>query len=86
MLQAVLLLALIQGGILFAIGLGVVGFFRSRPRLVIVASVILIFESIPFVVDGLFVFTLLAAAALLWSRRIQTHQKSPVAYRVASHS
>jgi DNA-binding HxlR family transcriptional regulator len=78
--QAVLQLALIQGGILFALGLGVVGFFRAHPRLVIVGSLILILESIPFVVDGLFVFTLLAAAALLLSMRTLTRLKSPVPY------
>jgi DNA-binding transcriptional ArsR family regulator len=80
MLQAVLQLALVQGGMLFAIGLGVVGFLRAHPRLVIVSSVILIFESIPLIFDGFFVFTLLAAASLLWSMRIQTHPKTPVAY------
>ena len=83
--QAVLRLALIQGGILVAIGLGTVGFLRSHPRLIIVGSVILLVESIPFVFDGLFVFTLLAAASLLWSMRTQTRPKSPTAYQGTSH-
>jgi hypothetical protein len=65
----VLRLVLIQGGILFAIGLGVVGFLRSHARLMMISSIILLLESIPFVFDGLFVFTLLAAVSLLWSAR-----------------
>ena len=80
MLRAILQLALVQGGILFAVGLGVVGFLRSHPRLVVVGSVILLFESIPLVFDGLFVFTLLAAVSLLWSMRIQTRPETPIAY------
>lgn len=80
MLKAVLQLALVQGGILLAIGLGVVGFLRAHSRLVIVGSVILIFESIPLVFDGLFVFTLLAASSLLWSMKMQIRPKTPVAY------
>ncbi len=76
MLQAVLRLILVQGGILLAIGIGAVGFLLTHPRLVIAGSVILILESIPLVLDGLFVFTLLAAASLLWSMRIQTRPNS----------
>lgn len=86
MLQAALRLALVQGGIVLAIGLGGVGFLRSHPRLVTVASVILVFESIPFVFDGLFVFPLIAAASLLWTKRILTHPKSPVEYRGTNHA
>jgi DNA-binding transcriptional ArsR family regulator len=84
MLQAALQLALVQGGMLFAIGLGVFGLLRAHPRLVIVGSVVLIFESIPLVFDGLFVFALLAAASLLWSMRIQTRPKSLAAFRGTS--
>ena len=85
LLQAALQLALVQGGILLAIGVGVVGFVRAHPRLVIVASVVLIFESIPLIFDGFFVFTLMAAVSLLWSMRIQTRPKNPAVFRHTSH-
>ena len=76
--QAILRLALIQGGILTAIGLGLIGVLRSRSAPLIVGSVILFLESIPLVFDGLFVFTLLAAGSLLWSRRGLTRAKSTI--------
>jgi hypothetical protein len=69
--QAVLRLALIQGGILIAIGLGMVGFLRSRSPLLIAGSVILFAESVPFVFDGLFVLTLPPAVFLMWVARRQ---------------
>jgi hypothetical protein len=65
--QAIVRLTLVQGGILTAIGVGLVGFLRSRPALLTVGSLILFFESVPLVFDGLFVFTLLGAVSLLWS-------------------
>jgi len=86
MLQAVLRITLVQGVILLSVGIGIFGFLRNHPRFVIVGSVILIFESIPFVFDGLFVFTLLAAVSLLWSMRIQTRPKDPAEFRQTSHA
>jgi hypothetical protein len=69
--QAVLRLALVQGGILIAIGLGMVGFLRSRSKLLTAGSVILCAESVLFVVDGLFVLTLPPAIFLMWVARRQ---------------
>jgi hypothetical protein len=74
--SAILRLALIQGGILTAIGLGVVGFLRSHSVLLVVGSMVLIFESVPLVFDGLSVFTLLAAVSFLWSAKYRLGTQS----------
>ena len=65
--QAILRLILIQGGILFASFSGVVGVVRSNRLLIMAASIVLIFESALFVVDGLFVLTVPPASLFLWS-------------------
>jgi len=74
--QAILALSLIQGGILFAFGLGAVGAARYRPTLLKAASAILFLESIPFVFDGLFVLTLPPAALFLWASRARDSRPS----------
>ena len=66
MSQAAMRLVLVQGGILTAVGLGIVGFLLTRPSLLIGGSVILFAESVPLVLDGLFVLTLPPALFLLW--------------------
>lgn len=67
--QAMLRLTLIQGGILFAFCLGILGVVRSRPTFLMAASAILFLESVPFVFDGLFVLTLPPAAVFLWASK-----------------
>jgi hypothetical protein len=69
--QAVLRLALVQGGILTAVGLAMLGFLRARPALLIGSSVVFFAESVPFVPDGLFVLTLPPALYLMWVARGQ---------------
>ena len=62
-------LAIIQGGILLAAGLGVLGVFGSRPILLVVSSAILFLESIPLVFGGAFVLTLLPAVFFGWQAK-----------------
>ncbi len=79
-------LSTIQGGILTAIGLGVVGFLRSRPTLLVAGSAIMILESVPFVFDGFFILTILAAISFLWCARRLTRAASTVRASVALSS
>lgn len=67
--QAMLRLTLIQGGILLAFCLGILGVVRSRPPFLMAASAILFLESFPFVFDGFFVLTLPPAALFLWASK-----------------
>jgi hypothetical protein len=62
-------LSLIQGGILVAVALGMLGVLRSRPKLLIFGSSILLAESFPLVFDGLLVFTLLSAGFFILAAR-----------------
>ena len=59
-------LAIIQGGILLAAGLGVLGVYGSRPTLLVISSATLFLESIPLVFGGAFVLTLLPAVFFGW--------------------
>jgi len=65
-LEAIVRLTLIQGGILTAFGIGVVGVLRSHAWLVFAASAIFFLESIPLVFDGFFILTLPPACYLAW--------------------
>jgi hypothetical protein len=67
--QAVLRLTLIQGGIFLAFCLGIVGVVRPRPAFLVAASALLFLESAPLVLDGLFVLTLPPAAFFLLTSR-----------------
>ena len=59
-------LVIIQGGILLGAGLGLLGVFGSRPILLVISSAILFLESIPLVLGGAFVLTLLPAVFFIW--------------------
>ena len=65
--QAIMRLALIQGGIILASLFGVAGIIRSGRNLILPAAIILFLESAPFVFDGLFVLTIPPAALFLRS-------------------
>jgi hypothetical protein len=67
--DAVTGLILIQGGILSAAILGAFGVIRAHPRLASLAAVILFIESVPLMLDGLFVFTILGGCFFLWASR-----------------
>jgi hypothetical protein len=67
--EAVTWLVLIQGGIFSASIMGAFGVIRAHPRLLFVAAIILLVESVPLVFDGLFVFTVLGACFFLWVSR-----------------
>jgi hypothetical protein len=63
--RALLLMGFVYGGILAGIALTAVGTLYSRQSLTAVGAGLLIGESFPLLVDGLFVFTLLPAAVSL---------------------
>jgi hypothetical protein len=65
--EAVTWLILIQGVILFSAILGAFGVIKAHPRVVSVAAVILFIESVPLMLDGLFLFTILAGCFFLWA-------------------
>jgi hypothetical protein len=75
-LQAILRMILIQGGILLASTFGVIGVFRLRKSMILTASLILILESAPFVFDGLFVLTIPPAILFLWAHTKLTSSQS----------
>lgn len=58
--------ALVSGGILLGGALGVAGVVRRRPILMEAGSALLFVESVPLVLGGAFVLTLLPAAFLTW--------------------
>jgi len=76
--QAVTMLVLVQGGILFAAFLGAFGMIRNHSKITLVAAIVLLAESIPLVFDGWFIFTILPAGFFLWVNRTkQVEAQSP---------
>ncbi|HEV2225795.1 MAG TPA: hypothetical protein VGR56_03210 [Nitrososphaerales archaeon] len=67
--QFLLTTIVVQGGILFAVSLGVLGFLKARPMFLNAGFVILSLESALLIFDGLFVFTLLPASFFLFSAK-----------------
>ena len=65
--QAVIGLITIQGGLLFASCVGLIGVYRSFSRLTLLASAMLVFRSVPLIVSVFAVLPLLAATCLLLS-------------------
>ena len=65
--QAILMLALIQGGILAGVATGLLGILQARPTFMKAGFVVLVLESTPLLFDGFFVFTLLAAIVFIRS-------------------
>jgi hypothetical protein len=63
--------ALVPGGILLGGALGVAGVARGRLILLEVGSAVLFLESIPLVLGGAFVLTLVPAAFLTWRALIE---------------
>ena len=60
-------IVLVPGGILGGGFLGIFGILRSRPIVLVAASVILAAETVPLIFDGLFVLTLIPAGFFLWA-------------------
>src|SRR5206468_12642821 len=69
--------ALVQGGILLGGALGVLGVLRGRLTLLVIGSVVLFLESVPLVLGGAFVFTLMPATFLAWRAVVERRSGRP---------
>jgi hypothetical protein len=67
--QAILVLALVQGGIIAGVATGLLGILLARPTFMKAGFVVLVLESTPLLFDGFFVFTLLPALFFLYSAK-----------------
>lgn len=70
-LAAALATGFVQGGILAGLAFTALGTFYFRRTLTLVGTAFLLVESIPLLVDGLFVFTLLPAIASLLLLKVE---------------
>lgn len=74
--QAITGLFIIQGGVIFAVVLGIAGIVYSRRNLLLPAFAILIVESILLLTDGLFIVILPPGIFFLWAA-IRRNSRQP---------